>query len=608
VTFYWQHARANLFTDAAIQLFQIALKHDGESLDTASPAIDAEYQRLIGAQHERHGGNFLTVRKAFEEAGWMYVDASEVLRVTPAGRQAEALLISLPHFLRAVPYFVVELFARFQLNNPANNLERQGLRGREVAEGISKSDVFPYWTLWRIMRGANNHLSTDEWRRFVFTLQRADDIEECVARIKQYRRDRDSGVDRDELDRRYPVPQVAQEDVARTGYVMERAGAKLEGWPPLILDKEGASTFVLNEDYLPFIDAVLANEPIFKDHPTAESWFAEYGAPVDLSVVARAASTTVGTDLPDSDELLETVEELLKGGANAFLLTGPPGTSKSWYARRIALRLVDGAQDRVHLVQFHPSYGYEDFIEGYVPEPSAGGPPQFTLRPKVFMNAASQARAGGRVVVVIDEFSRGDAGRIFGEALTYLESDYRGEPFTLASGRTWDVPNDLIIIATMNPYDRSVTDLDQAMLRRFEEIPLRPSETMLRHLLKRNDMPEALQEHVVAFFRQCQEVLPFGGLGHAYFLRAKDAASLTRIWQYKLEPMVERVLRHEEGKLATIRAASAALLAAASRESAATSGGSVANGTIGATTSSANERDASPAPTPDVSGGQVGTQ
>jgi 5-methylcytosine-specific restriction enzyme B len=134
-------------------------------------------------------------------------------------------------------------------------------------------------------------------------------------------------------------------------------------------------------------------------------------------------------EMGDDDPIWLLAQDVLTDGFGGLILAGPPGTSKSWYAARIAERLTGGDADRQRYVQFHPSYQYEDFVEGYVPDPKTSG---FTSRPKILLEIADEARSvaesgvEGLFVLVIDELSRADPARVFGEALTYIEGTKRG--------------------------------------------------------------------------------------------------------------------------------------------------------------------------------------
>jgi 5-methylcytosine-specific restriction protein B len=235
---------------------------------------------------------------------------------------------------------------------------------------------------------------------------------------------------------------------------------------------------------------------------------------------------------PEGDPFLVRARELLDqyGG---LILVGPPGTSKTWSARRLALTLA-GGETRVQFIQFHPSYQYEDFVQGYVPKKEG-----FRLEPKHLLRMAESAKKSSRLtyVLVIDELSRGDAARIFGEGLTYVEKSMRGVRFSLPSGRSCSIPPNLLFIATMNPLDRGVDDVDAAFERRFAKVPMDPNPDVLRTLLDEAGLPEPLRRRAIAFFRdinkRAQEA-PQTALGHTFFMGMDSEAALRRLWDHQL--------------------------------------------------------------------------
>ena len=215
-------------------------------------------------------------------------------------------------------------------------------------------------------------------------------------------------------------------------------------------------------------------------------------------------------------------------GYAGVILCGPPGTGKSWYAQQLAFA-ISGSWDFVRSVQFHPSYQYEDFMFGYTPSTDGG----FELRAKEFTRTCKDAACQPDVtfVLVIDEISRSDVVRVFGEALTYIEIDKREIPFQSASGEELSIPRNLILIATMNPWDKGVDELDMALERRFAQIDLQPSANVLRQILEKHDVSTSFLDRLVTFFEKLQAFpLETVRLGHAYFLRCVDVNSAKRVW------------------------------------------------------------------------------
>jgi len=294
----------------------------------------------------------------------------------------------------------------------------------------------------------------------------------------------------------------------------------------------------------------------------------------ELGVATPAAPPKPPTDpmvelLDESDPYLTTVRDLL-GTYGGVIFTGPPGTSKSWYAARIGWTLVDGDNERIRFTQFHPSYQYEDFIEGFVPEAGT-----FVLKPKHFLQLCKAAEKK-TVVLVIDELSRGDPGRVFGEALTYLERTKRNLTFRLASGTECKVPDKLVILATMNPLDRGVDEVDAALERRFAKIRMDPDPATLALLLSQAGMADALRDRVLAFFSAVNERVGtnvFALLGHTYFTGISDEDGLRRLWEHQLRFHFEKAYRLDTDGLADVFARWNRVLGIPNADAAAAPGG-----------------------------------
>lgn len=249
----------------------------------------------------------------------------------------------------------------------------------------------------------------------------------------------------------------------------------------------------------------------------------------------------LGTPSLEADHpLLRQVLQLLRDGFGGVVLRGPPGTSKSWFARGVANYLAAGVPERVHVVQFHSSYQYEDFVEGYVPTESG-----FKKADKHLLRVCEMARVAHQDdthVLLIDELSRADPSRVFGEALTYIERSKRGQKFFLASGKETDVPKNLVIIGTMNEFDRGVLQVDEALERRLAFIKMEADADYLLEILQRNAVEQRTADRIVQFFEQTLEKHPNPRcrIGHAYFRTVVDSASLRRLWDHQLRFVLER--------------------------------------------------------------------
>ena len=186
-----------------------------------------------------------------------------------------------------------------------------------------------------------------------------------------------------------------------------------------------------------------------------------------------------GCFLPETD-IREALEHLNK--KKNLILQGPPGTGKTWLAKRLGYATI-GTRDRrvinnrLRVIQFHPSLSYEDFVRGWRPD----GNGQLKLIDGVFLEAIGAARSEPDYpfVVIIEEINRGNPAQTFGELLTLLEYDKRleEEAMELAyqnhTGERVFIPDNLYVIGTMNIADRSLALVDLALRRRFAFVTLR---------------------------------------------------------------------------------------------------------------------------------------
>ena len=250
---------------------------------------------------------------------------------------------------------------------------------------------------------------------------------------------------------------------------------------------------------------------------------------------------------------------LLKTKKN-IIMQGAPGVGKTYAAKRLAYSMM-GVKDvsRVKLIQFHQSYSYEDFIEGY--RPSGAG---FELVKGAFYSFCKKADDDDEenaYFFIIDEINRGNLSKIFGELFMLIESDKRGNELQLLYSRElFSVPTNVHIIGMMNTADRSLAMLDYALRRRFAFVELRPafdSDGFLEYCAGLdNSRFEALVREVESLNRAIAEDESLGEgfcIGHSYFCNMEadscTDAALASIVEYELIPMLKEYWFDEPGKV-----------------------------------------------------------
>jgi len=279
---------------------------------------------------------------------------------------------------------------------------------------------------------------------------------------------------------------------------------------------------------------------------------------VDNNITPDATPPSKGV-LQLADELLidhmyiTEISQLLEDKGQAIFY-GPPGTGKTYVARRLAEHFA-GENGSVEIVQFHPSYAYEDFVEGYRPVLTDAGQPGFELVSGPLKRIAAQAEANPDAihVLLIDELNRGNIAKVFGELYYLLE--YRDQKISLQYNHTeqFGLPKNLWIIGTMNTADRSIALIDAALRRRFYFYPFFPTEPPVQGLLRR-----WLQKHnssmlwvADAVDRANQEIGDrHAAIGPSFFLRNDLSEEWVRIiWKRSILPYIEEQFFGDEQQL-----------------------------------------------------------
>ena len=261
--------------------------------------------------------------------------------------------------------------------------------------------------------------------------------------------------------------------------------------------------------------------------------------------------------IPDSQ--YEDIVSLLNRKKN-IILTGAPGVGKTFMAKKLVYSLQGNTdKSRMLCIQFHQSYSYEDFIEGY--RPTNNG---FELQKGIFYKLCKKAEKDleNNYYLIIDEINRGNLSKIFGELLMLIESDKRGKKLTLAySEESFSVPENLHIIGLMNTADRSLALIDYALRRRFSFIRIEPA-------FDNKKFRRAFEEKFDSNFNQVLEIIKkineaieddksLGSgfkIGHSYFCpnlkdRKGNKKDIQDIITYEIIPLLEEYWYDEEDSL-----------------------------------------------------------
>jgi hypothetical protein len=227
----------------------------------------------------------------------------------------------------------------------------------------------------------------------------------------------------------------------------------------------------------------------------------------------------------------------------ALVFYGPPGTGKTYIAQAIAAAMQPDSSLRT-LVQLHPSYGYEEFFEGYRPTPAAAGL-SLQKRPGPLRELTRRAaqRPDHAAVLILDEMNRANLPKVFGELYFLLEYRDRSVSLMYSPDEAFSLPENLYLVGCMNTADRSIALLDQALRRRFHFVGLFPGEQPVSDMLRR-----FLGQHAPGM-AWLADVLDEANrrlgdrnvaIGPSHFMRrGLDEDSARRIWHHSILPTIE---------------------------------------------------------------------
>lgn len=263
-------------------------------------------------------------------------------------------------------------------------------------------------------------------------------------------------------------------------------------------------------------------------------------------IIKSTVETTYDLFDPDVDPTEDALEAIEEDNERNLLFVGPPGTGKT----RKALNISDDIGVKRFFFQFHHSYSYEDFVESYEPV-IEDGKIEFDEVKKGFRDACEYAQEDASddeyVFVILDEINRANVSEVFGELFSLIEyreeiEDMDVDQQLMYSDDQLIVPDNLVIIGTMNNLDKSTEEMEFALRRRFSEIEVPPSTEELRDIVQKQDEhdwnPDELDE-LALLLNMVNDEGEYP-LGHTYFKDTKELDELLKTYTRRIRPSIKQ--------------------------------------------------------------------
>ncbi|QPH96054.1 AAA family ATPase [Campylobacter concisus] len=256
----------------------------------------------------------------------------------------------------------------------------------------------------------------------------------------------------------------------------------------------------------------------------------------------------------------KVLRELTKGSKN-IIYYGAPGTGKTKFVKD-CLDILDTNRARTEWVQFHSGFEYEDFIDGIKPNGIQNGNLNLALTNGIFKEFCLKAAQNEKenFFFIVDEINRADIAAVFGETLSLLEENYRGESiknknFPL-SNQEFFIPANIYFIGMMNDVDKSIDCFDLALRRRFAWVLMECNYEVVENVTDEDYTAKCknLNQYITGKTyelngKQEQDGLNLGRayeIGHSYFLR-KEVLNEEEIWNRHIEPILREYIRTQFG-------------------------------------------------------------